>query len=42
MGTVGTLPRGKPDHSPPTVDEVMTVWSYTSTPPTHPHGTVLD
>jgi hypothetical protein len=32
MGTRGSFPGGKSDHSPPSSAEVQNVWSYTSTP----------
>jgi len=30
------------DHSPPSSAEVKNVWNYTSTPPVHLHGMVLN
>jgi len=41
MGTRGSFPGGKADHSPPSSAEVKNAWSYTSTNPICLHGVVL-
>jgi len=35
-------PEGAADYTPPSSAEVKNSWSYTSTPPVHLHGVVLD
>jgi hypothetical protein len=42
MGTGGSYPGGKADHSPPPTAKVKNVWSYTSTPSIGLHGVVLN
>jgi hypothetical protein len=47
MGTGSSFPgvkrpRREADHSPLTIDEVKKIWIYTSTPPIHLHGVVLN
>jgi hypothetical protein len=35
-------PGREADHSPPSSNELKIAWSYTSTPPEHLHGVVLN
>jgi hypothetical protein len=41
MGTMGSFPRGKADHSLPSSAQVKNAWSYTSTTPIRLRGVVL-
>jgi hypothetical protein len=41
MGTRGSFPARKADHSPQSCAEFQIVWRYTSTPPVRLHGVVI-
>jgi hypothetical protein len=41
MGTRGSFPERKADHSPPSSAEFKNAWNYTSIPPIRLHGVVL-